>query len=56
MSRVNKEYGFDFQLPVLFFTQLMGVALGVPESELGLNKCFIDPRPVLERHTTKVPA
>ena len=49
MARVNKEYGFDLNLPVLFFTQLMGVALGVDEAQLGLDKGFIDPRPLLNR-------
>jgi heterodisulfide reductase subunit B len=34
-------------LPVLYFTQLLGLALGVPEDELGLADNLIDPRPVL---------
>jgi len=52
MSRVNAKYGFDFDFPVLFFSQLMGVALGVDEAELGLNKGFIDPQPLLKRRVT----
>ncbi|MBN1918743.1 MAG: CoB--CoM heterodisulfide reductase iron-sulfur subunit B family protein [Verrucomicrobia bacterium] len=50
MARINKDYGFDLNFPVLFFTQLMGVALGVDETELGLDKGFIDARPLLTRH------
>jgi len=34
-------------LPILYFTQLLGLALGVPETELGLHDNLIDPRPVL---------
>ena len=49
MARVNSKYGTSFEMPVLFFTQLMGVALGVDEAELGLDKGFIDPQPVLKR-------
>ena len=31
-------------LPILYFTQLLGLALGVPEEELGLDGNLIDPR------------
>lgn len=55
MSRINAKYGTDFDLPVLYFTQLMGAAFGLPESELGLDKGFIDARPLLERRVTEVP-
>jgi heterodisulfide reductase subunit B len=34
-------------LPVLYFTQLLGLALGLPEEELGLSENLIDPRPAL---------
>jgi heterodisulfide reductase subunit B len=33
-------------MPVLFFTQLMAIALGLPQAAL-LQKNLIDPRPVL---------
>jgi len=35
------------ELPVLYFTQLMAVALGLPEEEWGLEGHYVDPRPVL---------
>ncbi|MFC2154271.1 CoB--CoM heterodisulfide reductase iron-sulfur subunit B family protein [Candidatus Altiarchaeota archaeon] len=34
-------------LPVFYFTQLMGLAMEINEKELGLDKNFIDPRPML---------
>lgn len=36
-----------FQTPILYFTQLIGLALGVKKAELGLNKVIVDPLPVL---------
>jgi heterodisulfide reductase subunit B len=34
-KRVNKRFGTSFDIPVLFFTQLLGLALGCSEKELG---------------------
>jgi heterodisulfide reductase subunit B len=35
--KVNKAFGTDYHMPVLFFTQLIGLALGMSEDELGLE-------------------
>jgi heterodisulfide reductase subunit B len=37
----------DEPVPVLYFTQLMALALGLPEKEAALNKNMTDPRPLL---------
>jgi heterodisulfide reductase subunit B len=34
-------------MPVLYFTQLMALALGLPEKEAALQKNLTDPRPLL---------
>jgi len=34
-------------MPVLYFTQLMAIAMGLPPEEAALNKNLIDPRPTL---------
>ena len=34
-------------LPVVYFTQLMALALGLSEAEMALNKNLVDPRPLL---------
>jgi heterodisulfide reductase subunit B len=34
-------------MPVLYFTQLLGLALGISEGELGFDRLIIDPRPIL---------
>jgi heterodisulfide reductase subunit B len=41
------QMGFDEPMPVLFFTQLMALALGLPEKTAALKKNLIDPRPLL---------
>jgi len=35
-------------MPVLYFTQLMALALGLPDKAIMLNKNLVDPRPLLE--------
>lgn len=34
-------------LPIIYFTQLLGLALGVAEEKLGFDENLVDPRPVL---------
>jgi heterodisulfide reductase subunit B len=36
-------------MPVLYFTQLMALALGLPEKAAALNKNLIDPRPFFQK-------
>ena len=47
-NEVNKKYNTDYNLPVFYFTQLIGLAFGIGADELGLNKHLVDPMPVLE--------
>lgn len=49
-SQVNKKYRTSFSLPVLFFTQLMGVALGIDRTELGLKSGIVPAEPVLAKY------
>lgn len=37
----------DNQLPILYFTQLMAIALDLPPKAAALNKNIVDPRPML---------
>jgi heterodisulfide reductase subunit B len=41
--------GVKFRLPVLYFTQVMGFAMQLPEERLGLNKLCVDPMPALSK-------
>ena len=46
---VNKHFGTDFQIPILYFTQLMGLAFGIPTNELGFGKEFVNATPALAK-------
>jgi heterodisulfide reductase subunit B len=48
-AQVNKRYGTDYHLPVLYFTQLIGLALGLDEKELGLGMGLVSARALLAR-------
>ena len=41
--------GSDLSLPVLYFTQLLGLAFGLKPKALGLGKLVVSPRAVLEQ-------
>jgi heterodisulfide reductase subunit B len=40
-SAVNKTYGTNFNLPIVYFTQLMGIAFGMDSKKLGLTHCIV---------------
>ncbi|RME75505.1 MAG: disulfide reductase [Chloroflexi bacterium] len=40
---VNKKFGTRYRIPVLYFTQLMGLAFGLRPVELGFGKEFVSP-------------
>ncbi|HEX2962642.1 MAG TPA: CoB--CoM heterodisulfide reductase iron-sulfur subunit B family protein [Ignavibacteriales bacterium] len=40
-EQINKKYKTDFKMPVVYITQLLGLALGIPSGELGLNSHFV---------------
>lgn len=44
-DKINADYGEHIHIPVMYFTQLMGVAFGLPETELGIQRLFVKPEP-----------
>jgi heterodisulfide reductase subunit B len=44
---IEKELGKSYSLPVLYVTQLIGLCLGIPEKELGLNRLMVKPDVIL---------
>jgi heterodisulfide reductase subunit B len=48
-KQIEEEFSETFDLPVFYLTQLMGLAFGVASDELGLEKHFVDPFPLLSR-------
>jgi heterodisulfide reductase subunit B len=49
-SRVNKKFKTNYNLPVLFFTQLMGIAFGLEEKDLGLKTGIVPAAKVLLKY------
>lgn len=47
-SQVNKKYKTNFNIPIIYFTQLMGLAMGIPAEKLGFDKAFVDAKPLLQ--------
>lgn len=45
---VNREFGTEYRVPVLYFTQLMGLAMGIGRKKLGIGRELIPPTKVLE--------
>ncbi len=46
-SQVNQEFGTNFSIPVMYFTQLMGVAMGIQPASLGIGKEMVPAAPLL---------
>ena len=46
-GRVNSALGTNFKLPIVFFTQLLGVALGIDMKNLGFGKELVAAEPVI---------
>ncbi len=47
-GRVNSKFKTKFNIPVLYISQLIGLALGIEAEKLGLNTNIIKPRAVLD--------
>jgi len=46
-KQINREYGTKFSIPVVYFTQLLGLALGIAPGRLGLGKELVSAAPLL---------
>ena len=46
-QQVNLEFGTNFSFPVMYFTQLIGLAFGIKPKKLGIGKEFISFAPSL---------
>ena len=53
--QVNRHFGTDYHIPILYFTQLMGLAFGASPDDVGIGKEFVDARPVLDKIQEKPP-
>ncbi|MBI5394323.1 MAG: CoB--CoM heterodisulfide reductase iron-sulfur subunit B family protein [Verrucomicrobia bacterium] len=46
-DQVNAQFGTNFSVPVFYFTQLMGLAMGIPTKQLGVGTEFVAPPPAM---------
>ncbi len=44
---INKKYKKNFKIPIFYFTQLIGLALGIECKKLGFDKHIVNPLPLL---------
>lgn len=47
-KKTTKKYPDFKPIPILYFTQLLAVALGCPEESLKLDLHYVDPKPILK--------
>jgi len=48
-KQIEEEFKEEFHLPIIYFTQLVGLAFGLKLEALGLDKHFVDPMPLLDK-------
>jgi len=48
-DKINRTFGRNFNIPIVYFTHLVGVALDVPPSKMGLDKLLVSPDKLLAR-------
>ena len=47
-AKIEKTYNTTYNLPVFFLTQLVGIALGLPDWKLGMESLIVSPRALLK--------
>ncbi len=52
-TQVNQEFGTELSIPVMYFTQLVGLAMGIPAKQLGIGTELVSTRPVLSHAQKK---
>lgn len=45
---IERETGQKLDMPIVYITQLLGLCLGAPVKELGLNRLMVDPDAILQ--------
>ncbi|MBZ5498830.1 MAG: CoB--CoM heterodisulfide reductase iron-sulfur subunit B family protein [Acidobacteriia bacterium] len=53
-ARINKYYKTDFRIPIVYFTQLMGLAFALESKQLGLQRCIVPATDVVARFAEEV--
>jgi heterodisulfide reductase subunit B len=55
-AQVNRHFGTDFHLPVLYFTQMIGLAMGMAPADLGIGREIVSAAAALGKIGQAAPA
>jgi heterodisulfide reductase subunit B len=47
-QQINQEFGTQFSIPVVYFTQLIGLSMGISPKKLGFGKEFLSPKKAID--------
>ena len=48
-SDIEKKYGVSYNLPIIYITELIGLAMGIKPNKLGINKHIVSLKHLLEK-------
>jgi heterodisulfide reductase subunit B len=54
-ANVNRHFGTDYRIPILYFTQLMALAFGISAREAGLGSEIVSAQPALAKIDVEIP-
>ena len=54
-GNVNRHFGTDYRIPILYFTQLMALAFGMSAREAGLGSEIVSAQPALAKIDVEMP-
>lgn len=54
-NETNKHFGTDYKMPILFFTQLIGLAFGMDPKALGIGRELVSSQTALSKIGVEVP-
>jgi len=46
---IEKKFNVTYNLPIIYITELIGLALGIKPNKLGMNKHIVSVKPILEK-------
>ncbi len=47
-GNINAVKKTEYEIPVVYISQLLGLCLGISPRKLGMNKCIVSPKPVID--------
>jgi heterodisulfide reductase subunit B2 len=54
-NAMNQYFNTNYHMPVLYFTQVMGLAFGIDASKLGIGAELVDARPAIAKIGVEIP-